>query len=154
MAVCEKCEDTGLYEEEHDGGAAELTCNCPVGVAKQNAYESEHPETRPLDDNKNVVPRRYLGICPQCKRNEYMAVADKVCERCKEINDATQDLLAACKSAVEDLKLYCEDCNLTGQACEECSSSEAVSECVKAISKEEQRGVLAAGKASVSGRAK
>lgn len=48
---------------------------------------------------------------------------------------AAPELLAACKEALEDLKLYCEDCNQTGQACEECSSSDAVSKCVKAIAK-------------------
>lgn len=29
---CLKCNDTGKYMEEHDGGAAEVFCDCEIGV--------------------------------------------------------------------------------------------------------------------------
>lgn len=121
MAVCEKCDDTGLYEEGHDGGAAQLTCDCPVGVAKQNADKAEHPEHAPLDADKNIGPRRYLEICPQCKRLDYMAVADKVCERCKKLNDATHDLREALNDSLCLLQILVYDDDADGNSiCFEC----------------------------------
>ncbi len=84
MSVCEKCKDTGLYEDDQDGGSVLITCGCPMGIARQNAYAAKHPEVRPLDENKNFQPRRYLRICPRCGRNDYMARADNVCEKCQD----------------------------------------------------------------------
>lgn len=111
MAVCGKCNDTGIYEEDMDGGSAEMTCDCPVGQARRDAYGAEHPDCRPLDEEKNVGPRRYLRICPRCKRNDYMAVAEKVCERCRGGEGVYVEQLDKCVETLGKRWLGASGCN-------------------------------------------
>ena len=52
-------------------------------------------------------PRRYLRICPKCRRNEYMAVADKVCSGCQTVKKKTANKHCRFCSKSEDRNL-CE----------------------------------------------
>ncbi len=53
-----------------------------VALAEQ-ALESEV--------KKDKTPRRYLRICPKCQHNDYMAVMDKVCEKCQAESEAQDE---------------------------------------------------------------
>ncbi len=49
---CKICNDTGFYQEQQDGGASTLFCDCPIGKKKQTEFEDENPDCKALPETK------------------------------------------------------------------------------------------------------
>ena len=59
--------------------------NYEENIAWKEAVEQILPES---GGKKNKTPRRYLRTCSKCQHNDYMAVMDKVCEKCQAESEA------------------------------------------------------------------
>ncbi len=78
-------------EQDERGEAHQLVeIHAPTDIkdllAEVDRLEKELERSLLLPEKKDELPR-YLRICPKCQHNEYMAVTDKICERCKALGD-------------------------------------------------------------------
>ncbi len=50
---CKICGNTGLYQEEQDGGVSTLFCDCPIGQYKQAEFEDLNPDCKSLLESES-----------------------------------------------------------------------------------------------------
>ena len=74
---------THYYTLDYEDVVPKVMTAEQIFLNESSEVEYYMPIILPESEGKDKTPRRYLRTCPKCKRHDYMAVMDKVCEKCQ-----------------------------------------------------------------------